>query len=149
LLGTSFYSLTLAEKLVEVEPFKNSITLLFVRHWPFVVYAVGLLVIGMFINKFYCRYLCPLGAGLAIIGRLRLFSWLDRVELCGTPCQHCKNACGVNAIRKDGRIDYDECIQCLECVVILSDEEQCIDKRLQAKKSQRQAHILATDAGNP
>jgi NosR/NirI family nitrous oxide reductase transcriptional regulator len=149
LLGTAFYSLTLAEKLVEVEPFKTSITLLFVRHWPFVVYAVGLLVIGMFINKFYCRYLCPLGAGLAIIGRLRLFSWLNRVELCGTPCQHCKNACGINAIRKDGRIDYDECIQCLECVVILNDDEQCVDKRLQNKKRQRQAHILATDAGNP
>jgi NosR/NirI family nitrous oxide reductase transcriptional regulator len=109
--------------------------LLFVRHWPFVVYAVGLRVIGMFINKFYCRYLCPLGARLAIIGRLRLLSWLDRVELCGTPCQHCKNACGINAIRKDGRIDYDECIQCLECVVILNDEEQCVDKRLQNKKA--------------
>ncbi|MBQ0834086.1 NosR/NirI family protein [Marinobacter sp.] len=148
LVGTAFYSLALAEKLVEVEPFKTSITLLFVRHWPFVVYAVGLLVVGMFIHKFYCRYLCPLGAGLAIIGRLRLFSWLDRVELCGTPCQHCKNACGINAIRKDGRIDYDECIQCLECVVILNDEEQCVDKRVQNKKHQRQANILATDASH-
>ncbi|MDO6825517.1 NosR/NirI family protein [Marinobacter sp. 1_MG-2023] len=149
LVGTAFYSLTLAEKLVEVEPFKTSITLFFVRHWPFVVYAVGLLVIGMFIHKFYCRYLCPLGAGLAIIGRLRLFSWLDRVDLCGSPCQHCKNACGINAIRKDGEIDYDECIQCLECVVILNDETQCVDKRLQNKKRQRQANILATDASLP
>lgn len=147
LVGTAFYSLTLAEKLVEIEPFKTSITLLFVRHWPFVVYAIGLLVIGMFIHKFYCRYLCPLGAGLAIIGRLRAFSWLKRVELCGSPCQHCKNACGINAIRKDGRIDYDECIQCLECVVILNDESQCVDKRLQNKKRQRSVTILATDAG--
>ncbi|MFO8142075.1 MAG: 4Fe-4S binding protein [Marinobacter sp.] len=146
-VGTAFYSLTLAEKLAEVEPFKTSITLSFVRYWPFVVYAVGLLVIGMFIHKFYCRYLCPLGAGLAVLGRLRLFSWLDRVELCGNPCQHCKNACGINAIRKDGRIDYDECIQCLECIVILRDEEQCVDKRLQHKKLARQANILATDAG--
>jgi NosR/NirI family transcriptional regulator, nitrous oxide reductase regulator len=147
LVGTSFYSLTLAEQLAEVEPFKTSITLLFVRYWPFVAYAVGLLVIGMFIHKFYCRYLCPLGAGLAVLGRLRLFSWLDRVDLCGTPCQHCKNACGINAIRKDGRIDYDECIQCLECVVILNDEEQCVDKRLENKKQLKAANILATDAG--
>ncbi|PXX92570.1 ferredoxin [Marinobacter vulgaris] len=146
LVGTAFYSLELAEKLVEVEPFKTSITLFFVRSWPFVVYAVGLLVIGMFIHKFYCRYLCPLGAGLAVLGKLRLFSWLDRVELCGKPCQHCKNSCGINAIRKDGRIDYNECIQCLECVVILKDEDQCVDKVLQ-KKRQRQAGILATDAG--
>lgn len=146
LVGTAFYSLELAEKLVEVEPFKTSITLYFVRSWPFVVYAVGLLVIGMFIHKFYCRYLCPLGAGLAVLGKLRLFSWLDRVELCGKPCQHCKNSCGIHAIHKDGRIDYDECIQCLECVVILKDEDQCVDKLLQ-KKRQRQANILATDAG--
>ncbi|TGN40581.1 NosR/NirI family protein [Marinobacter confluentis] len=147
LVGTAFYSLTLAEQLAEVEPFKTSITLLFVRHWPFVAYAVGLLVIGMFIHKFYCRYLCPLGAGLAVLGRLRLFSWLDRVDLCGTPCQHCKNACGINAIRKDGRIDYDECIQCLECVVILNDKEQCVDKRLENKKQLKASRILATDAG--
>lgn len=146
LVGTAFYSLELAEKLVEVEPFKTGITLYFVRYWPFVVYAVGLLVIGMFIHKFYCRYLCPLGAGLAVLGKLRLFSWLDRVELCGKPCQHCKNSCGINAIHKDGSIDYDECIQCLECVVILKDEDQCVDKVLQ-KKRQRQGHILATDAG--
>ena len=147
LVGTAFYSLAIAEKLVEVEPFKTSITLFFVRHWPFVVYAVGLLIVGMFIHKFYCRYLCPLGAGLAVLGRFRLFSWLDRVELCGSPCQHCKNECGINAIRKDGRVDYDECIQCLECVVILNDEDQCIDKRLKTKQRLKQANILATDAG--
>jgi len=86
LLASAFYSLTLAERLAEVEPFKTSITLMFVRYWPFVAYALGLLVTGMFIHKFYCRYLCPLGAGLAILGRLRLFSWLERVELCGNPC---------------------------------------------------------------
>jgi NosR/NirI family nitrous oxide reductase transcriptional regulator len=146
LVGTAFYSLELAEKLVEVEPFKTGITLFFVRYWPFVAYAVGLLVVGMFIHKFYCRYLCPLGAGLAVLGKLRLFSWLDRVELCGKPCQHCKNSCGINAIHKDGRIDYNECIQCLECVVILNDESQCVDKVLENKR-QRQAQILATDAG--
>ncbi len=149
LVGTAFYSLTLAEQLAEVEPFKTSITLVFWRYWPFVAYAIGLLVVGMFIHKFYCRYLCPLGAGLAVLGRFRLFSWLERIERCGSPCQHCKNECGINAIRKDGRIDYDECIQCLECVVILRDDQQCVDSIVrdkQQRKHQRQARILATDA---
>ncbi|WP_323752816.1 4Fe-4S binding protein [Marinobacter sp.] len=146
LVGTAFYSLTLAEQLAEVEPFKTSITLHFVRHWPFVAYAVALLVIGMFVHKFYCRYLCPLGAGLAVLGRFRLFSWLDRVKRCGQPCQHCKNECGINAIRKDGRVDYDECIQCLECVVILRDQNQCVDAIVRNKQQQKQARILATDA---
>ncbi|WP_138435786.1 NosR/NirI family protein [Marinobacter shengliensis] len=142
----SFYSLTLAEQLSEVEPFKTSITLFFVRYWPFVVYAVALLAVGMFIHKFYCRYLCPLGAGLAVLGKFRIFSWLERVDRCGQPCQHCKNACGINAICKDGRIDYDECIQCLECVVILRDQNQCVDAIVRNKQQQKQARILATDA---
>lgn len=146
LVGTAFYSLTLAEQLAEVEPFKTSITLYFVRYWPFVVYALALLAIGMFIHKFYCRYLCPLGAGLAVLGRFRLFSWLERVKRCGQPCQHCKNECGINAIRKDGRVDYDECIQCLECVVILRDQNQCVDAIVRNKQRQKQARILATDA---
>lgn len=145
LLGTSFYSLTLAEQLAEVEPFKTAVTLSFVRHWPFVLYAIGLLVGGLFVHKFYCRYLCPLGAGLAILGRLRLFSWLDRVDMCGSPCQMCKKRCGINAIRTTGEIDYDECIQCLECVVILKDDTQCVST-LTEKKRQRKADILATDA---
>lgn len=146
LVGTAFYSLTLAEQLAEVEPFKTSITLYFTRYWPFVAYALVLLAAGLFIHKFYCRYLCPLGAGLAVLGRFRIFSWLERVKRCGQPCQHCKNECGINAIRKDGRIDYDECIQCLECVVILRDQTQCVDAIVRNKQQQKQARILATDA---
>lgn len=146
LLGTSFYSLTLAEQLAEVEPFKTSITLFFWRYWPFVVYAVGLLVVGMFVHKFFCRYLCPLGAGLAVLGRFRLFSWLERIKLCGSPCQLCKKRCEINAIRTDGRIDYNECIQCLECVVILRDDSQCVDA-LVRQKQQRRGEILAVEVG--
>ncbi|WP_211225058.1 4Fe-4S binding protein [Oceanobacter kriegii] len=153
LVGTAFYSLTLAEQLAEVEPFKTSITLYFWRYWPFVLYAVGLLVAGMFIHKFYCRYLCPLGAGLAILGKLRLFSWLDRVDMCGTPCQRCGTKCEIKAIKKSGEIDYDECIQCLECVVILRDPQQCVSSLTEQKRARKQAaklkadsQLLATDA---
>ena len=139
LVGTAFHSLTLAEQLAEVEPFKTSLTLAFVRHWPFVLYAVLLLGLGLFVHKFYCRYLCPLGAGLAVLGRLRRFNWLNRIEQCGSPCQLCKRRCGINAIRRDGSIDYDECIQCLECVVILDDPKQCVVSLQQAKQQRREA----------
>ena len=137
LVAVSFYSLTWAEKLSEVEPFKTSITLVFIRHWPFVLYAVGLLIVGMFIHKFYCRYLCPLGAGLAAIGWLRRFELLKRVDFCGSPCQTCHHRCEIKAIKKSGEIDYNECVQCLECIVILNDEEQCVDKLLTRKKQKK------------
>ncbi|MDO6461519.1 4Fe-4S binding protein [Granulosicoccaceae sp. 1_MG-2023] len=134
LVISSFYSLTLAERLAEVEPFKTSITLVFVRHWPFVLYALALLGIGMFVHKFYCRYLCPLGAGLAVIGWFRSFHWLKRIPMCGKPCQTCHNRCEIGAIPRDGKIDYNECVQCLECIVILNDETQCASKLLEKKR---------------
>ncbi|MEL0168097.1 MAG: 4Fe-4S binding protein [Pseudomonadaceae bacterium] len=149
LIPTAFYSLTLAERLAEVEPFKTSITLVFVRSWPFVLYAVLLLGLGLFVHKFYCRYICPLGAGLAILGRLRLFSWLTRIDACGKPCQHCHNKCEIGAIKRSGAIDYDECIQCLECIVILNNEDQCvaqISARKQAARAQRaDNNIIVSD----
>ena len=135
LVGASFYSLELAEKMSEIEPFKTAITLNFVRTWPFVVYSILLLVVCLFINKFYCRYVCPLGAGLGILGKLHIFEWLTRRKECGTPCQTCHHACGINAIEKKGEIDYDECIQCLECIVIINDTTRCSPEIVKTKKS--------------
>jgi len=127
LLGTSFYSLSLAEKLAEIEPFKTSLTLNFVRYWPFVLYSVILLLLSLKIHKFYCRYICPLGAGLAIIGRFPLLKWLRRREECGSPCQLCRNKkCEIDAINRDGSIDYSECVQCLECLVTIENPKLCV-----------------------
>lgn len=130
LVGSAFYSLSIAEKLAEVEPFKTAITLYFVRYWPFALYAVLLLLLSLKIHKVYCRYLCPLGAGLAVLGRYPLLKKLTRRAECGSPCHLCRQKkCGIDAINKDGSIDYAECIQCLECVVTLHNPELCkIDK---------------------
>lgn len=135
LIGTSFYSLSLAEKLAEVEPFKTSITLNFIRYWPFVLYATLLLLLSLKIHKFYCRYLCPLGAGLAILGRYPLLKKLTRRPECGNPCQLCRNKkCEIDAINKDGSIDYSECIQCLECLVTIESPKLCVVNKYSKKQ---------------
>ena len=41
LFGVSLASISLAEQLAEIEPFKTAIILKFVRDWPFVVFAAG------------------------------------------------------------------------------------------------------------
>ena len=46
----------------EVEPFKTAIILKFDRAWPYVLFALAMLAPGLFIERFYCRYVCPLGA---------------------------------------------------------------------------------------
>ena len=71
----------------EVEPFKTAITATFVRGPAYVVYAVVLLMIGLFAERAFCRFLCPLGAGLALLDRLHLFELLKRRPECGNPCQ--------------------------------------------------------------
>ncbi|MFT0547711.1 4Fe-4S binding protein [Allopusillimonas ginsengisoli] len=125
LFGVAFYDLALAERLSEVEPFKTAIILKFMRYWPFVLFAVLLLVAGLFIERFFCRYLCPLGAALAIPARLRIFNWLKRYNDCGNPCQRCSNECPVQAINPEGDINPNECIQCLHCQMLYHHNTKC------------------------
>lgn len=127
----------LADSLSEAEPFKTAITLYFVRAWPFVAYALGLLVLNLFVYKGFCRYLCPLGASLAVLGRLRLLDWIPRRAECGSPCQLCKVRCRYGAIRPDGRIDYPECFQCMDCVTIIHDPGQCVPEVLARRREKR------------
>ncbi len=137
LFGVSLHSLALSETLAEVEPFKTAIILKFVRDWPFVLYAVLLLVAGLFVERFYCRYLCPLGAALGIPGRMRMFDWLKRYRECGHPCQRCANECMVQAIHPEGQINPNECLYCLHCQTLYYDDHRCpvmIQKRLRRER---------------
>lgn len=118
---------------VEVEPFKTAITLNFVRSWPFVIYAVGLLVVNLFIYKFFCRYLCPLGGALAVLGRIKILNWIPRRKECGTPCQTCRYQCEYQAIAPTGKVQYDECFQCMDCVVIYASDDRCAPLLLEKK----------------
>ncbi|WBX82839.1 NosR/NirI family protein [Sphingosinicella microcystinivorans] len=140
LFSLSLYSLALAEVFAEVEPFKTAIILNFVREWPFVLFAVGLLVVGLFIERFYCRYLCPLGAALAIPGRIRMFEWLKRWPECGSPCQRCAVECPVQSIHPEGQINVNECIYCMHCQELYNDDYRCphmIQVRLKREKYAR------------
>lgn len=125
LFGMSLYSLELAERYAEVEPFKTAIILKFDRAWPFVLFVVVLLGIGLFVERFYCRYLCPLGAALAIPARMRMFDWLKRYKQCGDPCLRCANECMIQAIHPEGHINPNECHQCLHCQVLYQSTSKC------------------------
>jgi transcriptional regulator of nitric oxide reductase len=134
-----------ADRLAELEPFKTAITLNFVRAWPYVAYAVGLLLLSMVSNKAFCRYLCPLGAALALLGRVRLLDWIPRRAECGTPCQTCRHRCGYNAIAASGKVAYEECFQCMECVVIHASDVQCAPRILERKRGRTIPITLAAD----
>ena len=125
IMALSFYSMHDAILLAEAEPFKTAISLRFVRAWPFLLFVGALLGAGLFVERFYCRYLCPLGAGLAIPAKLKVFDWLKRRPQCGRECRLCETKCTVGAIDALGRINANECVLCLRCQVIMNDGTQC------------------------
>ena len=137
LIITGIVTPILNDLLVEVEPFKTAITVNFMREWWYVAYAAGWLVLGMIWFKPFCRYVCPLGAFMALLGVLRLRRWIPRRDECGSPCQLCKVRCNYSAIEKDGSIAYSECFQCLDCVSIHDDPKRCVPIVLHDRREAR------------
>ena len=126
IVGAACLSATWTSRLVEVEPFKTSISMNFQRDWPYVAWAVLCLAASVLVYRGYCRYVCPLGAALALLDRVRLPAWIPRRAECGTPCQTCRHRCEYQAIATSGTVDYAECFQCLDCVGIHQDAKRCM-----------------------
>jgi NosR/NirI family transcriptional regulator, nitrous oxide reductase regulator len=143
LFAVSLNSINLAFVGAEVEPFKTAISLKFIRAWPFVLYAVALLVAGLFIERFFCRYVCPLGAALAIPARIRMFEWLKRHPQCGRECAICEHNCPVQAIHPSGEINPNECIYCLKCQTLYYDEYVCPPLVHRRKRRERREELAA------
>ena len=129
IIGMSFISMETASTLAEVEPFKTAIMRHFNRGIPYVSYAIVLLCLSAFMERGFCRFICPLGAGIAIIGKLRITDNLKRRQECGSPCNLCSTSCPVNAIPSEGKdkgkIIMSECFRCLDCQLEYVDTKRC------------------------
>ncbi len=145
LLAVSFYSMGLAEKLAEVEPFKTTFLVgVWNRSWPFVTFWSVLFFAALFVERPFCKYLCPLGASLAIPSTFRWWG-LKRKQECG-PCEACAVGCSSLAIDKSGRIDQRECLLCLDCMVMYYDEHAC-PPLAKERKQRSKAGLAITPIG--
>ncbi|CAI09712.1 NosR/NirI family protein [Aromatoleum aromaticum] len=145
LLAVSFFSMGLAEKLAEIEPFKTTFLVgMFNRSWPYTLFAAGLLGLSIFIERPFCKYLCPLGASLAMPSTFRWFG-LDRKQECSS-CKACAVGCGAQAIDANGRIDHRECLHCLDCMVLYTDCQAC-PPLSQERKRRTKAGLPLTPIG--
>lgn len=91
--------------------------------WPSENYLLSLgggllllIIIGsMLVERFFCRYLCPLGAVFAPISRIRFFRFKKPRQNCGS-CSLCSKNCsmGIPLYRSD-YVTSGECIGCLAC----------------------------------
>lgn len=93
-------------------------------HWPGLkpllpVGGVLLLLIfigSLFVQRFFCRYFCPMGAIYSLISQTSFLKIDKPREECGK-CHLCTSKCtmGMDLTKKD-RIAGGECISCQKCV---------------------------------
>ncbi|PKO62933.1 MAG: 4Fe-4S binding protein [Betaproteobacteria bacterium HGW-Betaproteobacteria-18] len=136
LLTVSMFSIGLAEILSEVEPFKTTFLVgISNRAWPYGLFVAVLLGLSIFIERPYCKYICPLGAALAMPSTFRWFG-LKRKQDCNS-CKACAVGCGSLAIDADGRIDHRECLHCLDCMILYTDVKGCPPLAKERKRRER------------
>ncbi len=74
----------------------------------------GIIALNRLVPRFWCRYLCPLGAFLSLISPLGLFK--RRVNEDCNECLICQKACPMGAVTEDPRgTRLPECTQCRTC----------------------------------
>ncbi len=84
-----------------------------------------MLILAFFHFRFWCKYLCPVGACLGLLARFSLYK-IKLGKNC-SQCAACEKICPTRAIRIDKaeipRIDYPECILCGKCVNVCPKEK--------------------------
>jgi MauM/NapG family ferredoxin protein len=87
---------------------------------------LGVILLNAFADRFWCRYVCPLGALLGLVSKIQVLRPVIR-DGCGA-CGACATACRVGAIEVGGPaggeggtppagIVSSECTMCLDCLV--------------------------------
>lgn len=87
-----------------------------------IIFSIGgglllLAAIGsVFIDRFFCRYFCPLGAIFTLVSRFRIFKVKKPTASCSGKCRGCTKSCpmGVSLYKYD-EVRSGECIDCLNC----------------------------------
>ncbi|MCL1980323.1 MAG: 4Fe-4S binding protein [Proteobacteria bacterium] len=79
------------------------------------ILVVGVVLLELLTRRFYCRYFCPLGALLALVGAKRRLVVAQRPDHC-TGCAGCARACpqGLRPDLGEGRSLY--CWNCGTCI---------------------------------
>ncbi len=99
----------------EYDPFKILFHFNFETTTAIVIFCITI-VLSLLIDRFWCKYLCPLGAVFSLAGRFNLINIRRNTDLC-VECGTCTKKCPMNIeVTKVTNIPADECVKCLECI---------------------------------
>ncbi|HWT27652.1 MAG TPA: FMN-binding protein [Mobilitalea sp.] len=89
-----------------------------IKGWiPATMILLLIMVASLFIERFFCRYLCPLGAYFSIISKFRPIAIVKKRDNCGN-CSLCTQKCSMGIdLRKVDKVSSGECINCMECTI--------------------------------
>jgi uncharacterized protein with FMN-binding domain/ferredoxin len=112
--STAFESASPWDAFAQITNLPDAISNYFLGVVLLVLISIG----AMFIERFFCRYLCPLGAVLSIASAHKFFKIDKPRKLCGK-CRSCTNACSMGIeLYKNDKADNGECINCFKCVEV-------------------------------
>lgn len=91
---------------------------LFPGHVAVIAVLAGLVLLGLARRRFYCRYVCPTGTLLAVVGWASPFGRRVTAPEC-TECRRCRNVCRMGAIGGCGETTAQaECNLCTDCLAV-------------------------------
>ncbi len=132
---TTFFFPKWGAYLADIEPFKYTFL---VAPWSQSVLVftwwVILIIASILMFRPFCRYICPLGGGFALLGMASRFK-IKRYPIC-KKCKICTKDCDVHAIDSQGRINRVECTLCMRCINNANDATRCPELIIAAKNAQ-------------
>ena len=88
---------------------------------------ITFIITSMLIKRFWCKYLCPLGAFLAVTNKFApLRVTIDKNKCTG--CRRCETECPVDIPAIPDNMRNLECVQCLECIETCAVEDTVVLK---------------------
>lgn len=80
-----------------------------------------IIILGIIIERPWCKYMCPYGAVLGITNFFRIFKIIRREDSC-ISCKLCDKACPMDIkVSKNKIVKNHQCISCMRC----TSEETC------------------------
>ena len=88
--------------------------------WLILAIFLTAILLNLVIPRFYCRFVCPLGALFAIISRFAIWR-IGKMQSECSNCKLCDRACE-GACEPSGSIRISECVLCFNCLDDCRDE---------------------------